>query len=70
MSWFQVLLPRLSKVFENAVSNGCNLVRSLHAERHKTKAGVRFEYPAVGLNYPSQHLREKKVECELLRLRR
>ena len=71
MSWFQVSC-RVCLKFENAVNNGCNIVslRSFRAERDKTKAGVRFEYPAMDLNYPNQHSREKREECELLRLRR
>jgi hypothetical protein len=37
MSWFQVLVPRLSKLFENAVSNGCNIVLRVHFVRDATK---------------------------------
>ena len=71
VSWFQVSC-RVCLEFENAANNGCNIVRfgSFRGERDKTKACVRFEYPPMDLNYPNQHSREKREECELLRLRR
>jgi glycosyltransferase involved in cell wall biosynthesis len=34
-------------------------LRPFRAERDKTKAGVRFEYPPMNLDYPNQHSREK-----------
>jgi len=53
------------------MTNGCNSVSAfVRAAYDKTKAGVRFEYPAMNFNYSNQHLREAREECELLRLRR
>src|SRR6478752_3161203 len=58
--------------FEKVANNGCNIIRCVHfrAERDKTKAGVRFEYPSMDFNYANQHSREKRVQCESLKLRR
>ena len=71
LSWFQISCGVCLK-FETAVDSGCNIIYTVHfrAERDKTKAGVRFEYPAMDLNHTNQYAREKRVQCELLRSRR
>ena len=50
MSWFPSFRRVRLNWFEGAVSNGRNIVLlgSSRAERDKTKAAVRFEYPPKG----------------------